>query len=581
MTEVDYSHAIVEDGGSDDPHEQFWQSRKSLRRIRAIAWARMAGPFAVLWVVLARAIAATNPGLQLPGIVGGPGSLNLFVALVGASGGGKDAATAAGYHAVKFVNESGDSLDLPELPLGSGEGLRASYMVPTRPDKDDPNPEPTRIAWRAMFSASEIDGAAAIAARNGSTLMSELRKAWVGATIGAANAGAAFRVVVQAHSYRCCVIAGVQPPRSGVLLNDSDGGTPQRWGWGKVSDLYAPEDISTVGDVTPLEIFVPTISTPTTIELPPVAENAIREHRRAVLTEQPGINPLDSHRLFLQAKIAAAFAILEGRVEEINEGDWALAAKLLSVSDRARAQCEQALAETARKANRAKAHATAEREEMIGDNKLRRARDAITRWLAKGPAAGWEVRRKLKADIRDQFSAAIAELIDSQQIVECEAGGKPAYALVGAGTRDSGTLTDKMPIYQREHDEDSGTPPGTQGLVTVTARVPESLESPACVPEKVPSTSTVGVRVPESRVPRGFTKNSTDATNRARAKILQLLAGNEEMSPGQLRDRMGITDARVLEEAIASLRRDKLMEIREDGSKTRYRLPDNGEGGVA
>ena len=60
-------------------------------------------------------------------------------------------------------------------------------------------------------------------------MTAELRKLWMGQTIGQANAGKDTRRVVAAHTYRACGIFGVQPLRSGALLAAADGGMPHAW----------------------------------------------------------------------------------------------------------------------------------------------------------------------------------------------------------------------------------------------------------------------------------------------------------------------------------------------------------------
>ena len=60
----------------------------------------MASPWAVLAYTAARALAQVRPGIMLPPLIGGPGSLNWFAAIAAASGGGKGAAIAAARHLV-------------------------------------------------------------------------------------------------------------------------------------------------------------------------------------------------------------------------------------------------------------------------------------------------------------------------------------------------------------------------------------------------------------------------------------------------------------------------------------------------
>lgn len=434
MTQIHDETQGAADDAAPSGDEWFW-TRTELKHIREFARAYGAGPYATLGVVLVRCAVATEPPLTLPALVGGPGSLNLFLGLVGPSGNGKDAATAAGNRAVRLLNEVAEPLDVPELPLGSGEGIRASYVVPGRPSKDDPHPEPVTIATRAMFSASEIDGAAALAARNGSTLMAELRKVWVGASIGAANAGAQFRIVVPAHTYRAGVIAGVQPARSGLLLGDADGGTPQRWLFLPTTDPGAPapaEDSGEMPDMQPIDVAVNSGTGNIVMKVPPEVIREIRMHRHAVLTEKPGINPLDGHRLFLREKIAAALAILAGRTREIIPEDWELAGHLMNVSDNTRDKCAQVLNESQRQQNKAKAHAQADREDITEQRREDRERTRVRRkvlatlatgeWMSRG-----ELNRGLKSDMRAHLDATLTDLTAEGRITSRPGKRTPEY----------------------------------------------------------------------------------------------------------------------------------------------------------
>ena len=109
----------------------FWEARPALQHTLTLARARGVGPWATLGGVLARAIATIPPEITLPGIIGSRMSLNLFIALVGPSGGGKGAAEATAL--------DGFSLPFVDIvPLGTGEGIARTYRpIGTKPE--DPN----------------------------------------------------------------------------------------------------------------------------------------------------------------------------------------------------------------------------------------------------------------------------------------------------------------------------------------------------------------------------------------------------------------------------------------------------------
>ncbi|WP_345317516.1 hypothetical protein [Mycobacterium paraffinicum] len=370
-----------------------------------LARARGVGPWAVLGAVLARAVATIPPEIMLPGIVGSRMSLNLFIALVGPSGGGKGAAEATAL----------DGFHLPYVeivPLGSGEGIARTFRpVGTKPD--DPN-----VVTAAIFSAPEIDTLAAVASRQGSTLSSELRKVYSGEQLGFGNAGKDTRNIVAAGSYRACLTIGVQPLRSQTLLGASDGGLPQRFVWLPTSDPDAPDEPPP--DPGKWKVSRPSwlraVGSTVDLIVPETASKAIRAHRLAVLREDPHVDPLDGHALLTRLKVAAALMALDGRTV-VSAEDWSISGYIMDVSHYTRKRCQQALAEQSRSANAGRALAAADREEIISDRKLQRAKEAIMRKLADGRQLPRHVIRKaLKADLRDYFDPALDALLTEREI---------------------------------------------------------------------------------------------------------------------------------------------------------------------
>jgi hypothetical protein len=61
----------------------------------------------------------------------------------------------------------------------------------------------------------------ALVQRQSSTVASQLRQAAMGEPLGFFYVDQAKRMIVPEHSYRCCLIAGIQPARSAVLLDDA------------------------------------------------------------------------------------------------------------------------------------------------------------------------------------------------------------------------------------------------------------------------------------------------------------------------------------------------------------------------
>ncbi|WP_235681394.1 hypothetical protein [Tomitella gaofuii] len=413
MTTIDRSDEMQDlfnpDGTDREPEDDddFWTVRPVLAHIRTSARARRVAPWGLLGVSLLRVLATVEPSVHLPAIVGGTASLNLFIGLVGRSGGGKGATEAA---ALDALDITGPIMDAPSLPVGSGEGIGRTYR-PHGTESDAPNP-----VRSAIFTAGEVDTLAALGSRTGSTLMGQLRHMYMGETLGFSNAGQSTRITVARHTYRAGLIVGIQPLKAAVLLDDADGGTPQRFVWLPVTDPRAP---STRPDAPPpMTITVPRAAA-TPMPVAETARAAIDAHRLATLRGED-VDPLDGHKLLCQLKVAAALALLDER-DAVGEADWSLAAVVMGVSAMTREACRRAVDERRRRANRARAHDDAERAEIVAekeDERLdRRAREGIIRHLDRHPdSTRAPIRRSLKFELRTRFDSALDDLI-AQEVV--------------------------------------------------------------------------------------------------------------------------------------------------------------------
>ncbi|MEC4763358.1 hypothetical protein VT930_09600 [Mycobacterium sherrisii] len=482
---------------TDDPQfHEFWSARPVLAHIRQFAHARWRCPWAVLGVALVRANGIISPDVALPPLAGGRASLNMFVALAGPSGAGKGTSESTARDAIKFCWRTGEPAVLPEFPIGSGEGIARTFMPPAK--GKDGMPEAEQI-FTAIFSVPEVDTAAGLFSRSGSTLESELRKVFSGETLGFTNAQSHTRTLVPAHSYRCGLIVGVQPGRAGALLDGADGGTPQRFIWLPVLDPDIPEE-------APDEPAAITITAPRCagdLVVPEVAKAAIREHQREV--HRGTVDPLDGHRLLVRLKVATALMILDNRpAAELTGEDWDLAGHLMEVSDHTRAWVQHERAEAARRSNRGRALATAERDEVISDRKLARTKETLLRWLAKsGETSGADLRRKLKADLRVNFAPAVSELADEGRITVIETDKGIRYRLAP----EVHPCTESTPLY-----------PQVNGGVPKYTGVP-----PAAVTDlDSPSSPSSGTDAPLHSPSAAPTPTTTEETvNPARQKVCQ------------------------------------------------------------
>lgn len=408
----------------------FWDARHYLEHIRTYARARRVSPWAVLGVVLARVATATPHFVVLPPIVGGVASLNLFVGLVGRSGAGKGAAESV---AAECFN-----VGLIEThTTGSGEGIAHGYMHRTKN-----GPEWNDELHAVLFSVPEIDTLSALGNRQGATLMPELRRAWSGERLGFAYADPTKRLPVPAHEYRMCLVAGIQPGRAQTLLEDSDGGTPQRFLWLPAYDPDAPTvppecpepmkwEAPDTGSRSTSGQFV-TRTGEIRIRVAQVARDTIDQARLDRLRGSG--EALDGHGLLTRLKVAAALGLADGRLE-VTEEDWHLAGVIHRKSDATRAGVQQVLTAANEERNTARATSEAKRalivNEQVDEARVKAVSRSIVRQLRK--SGDWTpssaLRRTLRSDLRAWFEDAVGRLVETGEIEGEEASQGHRYRL--------------------------------------------------------------------------------------------------------------------------------------------------------
>lgn len=418
----------------------FWDARPELAYIRDFALSRYAVPWAVLGAALARAVACVEPNIQLPAVIGTEASLNLFVGLVGPSGGGKDIAVGVA-EALLLPTDGHYPVPLDVIPLGSGEGL--SHIFMKRPPKlsknkkstatdDDSamiglafNPEgdaPIQYRTRALVNIAEIDTMGSLSQRRGSTVGGQLRQAWSGSQLGFQYVDVEKRMIVPKHAYRMCLTAGIQPGRAGALLDETDGGTPQRFLWLPASDptLEEPTDEQIDNPPPPL----PGVDwSPPVYRAGMVLYQVCTTARRTIVRahfarRRADADALDGHALLNRLKTAAALALLRDERPErqctVTEEDWELSGVVMAVSDRTRAGVQRVLAEQARLENEQKGRADARRALVAGEVVEDVEHKKALAWVRRKVGPEWVTERSLTQDgrrVRARLKDALAELV--------------------------------------------------------------------------------------------------------------------------------------------------------------------------
>lgn len=409
----------------NDDDEQFWNSRPVFNHIRQFARSRLCPPFAVLSHVLLQVVGSIGPEVKLPPIIGGKGSLNLFVAIVGKSGDGKGMARAVAQECI-IVHDPADS-----FTIGSGEGIAATYVKPTKVDElnvlTGENEKMDSVAYirhRAIFHIAEVATLQEISSRGGSTIIGELNKMYIGESLGFQNRAKETRLPVRAHTYRACLTMDVQPGKASVLLDNEDTGFPQRFMFVEAKDPGLPDgDIDEPASLhwhTPVDLHAQRLNQDEImVEVCESAKSTIRLARRNVVKG----NADGGHHLQTQLKVAAALAILDGRSSVLDD-DWFIAGYLMSRSARVLANLKVFKSEQFAASNKSRAEAEADREmvkaRLMDDDANKRVSQAILRKLSGEWMTAGELKRSIAARDRTHMENALEHLesINSIEVQE-------------------------------------------------------------------------------------------------------------------------------------------------------------------
>lgn len=418
-------------------HERdFWESRPGLRMIRDYAWANFCAPWAVYLHCIGRAAASIPPEIVLPGIGDdtetGAGSLNLLLGFAGATNEGKGLAALKAARlmpAHPCVIERGG--------ISSGQGLIGIFAESaTGPDAQRNSMR--RKAWNALVNLSEIDQLAGVSNQKGSITLAMLRQAWSGERMDTPNAEKDRNRWVPGHEYRLVMTASLQPRRAAVLLNDRDGGLPQRFAWAPVTDPSAPrgEDRPQVTPV-PLEtwprrgwpehrppdqetnehdISPQQIGPQQVISVCRKAREEVEEYQDLRQHEETD-GTIDGHAMFTRLKIAAVtgFMTSPDTRMHLTRDDYDLSGVAMEKSDETRDHVIAQVAESSREESKARGRRTGfeqvaaqETIESEREKKIEHFADALHKTLKqnRGGLAGGDLRKSLNSRYRDWYAPA-------------------------------------------------------------------------------------------------------------------------------------------------------------------------------
>lgn len=314
-----------------DPVEVFWSSSETRAKIKEEAWARNLNPWGLLCSTLARVSGELDWRVQIPGPPAAA-PLNMFVALVGGPGSGKTATMSV---SSELMGES----RCYWRNAGTGEGLVAMYGRPTsKTEQAQGMGDFIQTVTQAGLEVDELGSLAGLFERRGQTLADTLKTAWAGGRLGQANAMVETRRNIDPRRYRFSFITGVLLKHAHIILDDADGGLPQRFLWAGMNmgaddwNHAANQDF----DPKPFEWPKPAWCAPADegmlprlVRLPAYIRSAVAEAQRE---SRLGINELAGHRAQLRVRTAVLLGVMDGHIDP-TEADWEASATLMAYSD--------------------------------------------------------------------------------------------------------------------------------------------------------------------------------------------------------------------------------------------------------
>jgi len=312
--------------------DTFWNARPVFQHIRQAAHSQGCSGDTVLYSTLARLSGMISHHIRAVTGIGGRASLNVYAAMVGTSGAGKSISAGC----VRDLMHPADDDFRDGLPIGSGEGIAETFMgaveEPTGeihakgPYKGDPVMAKVRkqVRHNAFFYVDEGQTMAKLGERSGSILGETLRRAAIGEALGQTNASEERTRYIAPGSYSLGLLAGFQPSIATILLADAHTGTPQRFFWGWADDPTIPDvPPAWPGPIEPHPGRIRPDG-PIDIDFPVSIKQMLWRERVARGRGELEVAELDGHANLMKVKLAALFALLDGRMAA-SEDDWDLA----------------------------------------------------------------------------------------------------------------------------------------------------------------------------------------------------------------------------------------------------------------
>lgn len=330
----------------EEANTEFWASTEILTHIKNHSANEGSNPWAVLGNCLALVIACTPPTIKTDSYKRN-GTLNFALATTAKSGAGKGTSWSAARSAFQWP-------DYYTTDAASGEAIGREYQASTGKGA---NKSFEMIRDSVFFRSGEIGEMGAKSGRSGSTLFERVKSAWSGEALKSTSIRGDSDINLEHGTYRFVFGVDVQPAKSDILFNESDGGLPQRFLWSDGTPVANP--------ITPLErarmsrankavdaVAAPKWVQPWSVntvsahmELPECAFIDIEAHELAGIVSAQNDDDDDHrpHEMYTRIKVASGLALLHGD-KHVSELMWALSKAIIERSNEVEGRAKAALA---------------------------------------------------------------------------------------------------------------------------------------------------------------------------------------------------------------------------------------------
>lgn len=446
-SKLDYKLAILRPQYSyreeleQDKEAEFWASTPTLQRVARVAEISSANPWAVLGNALSRAAVTTSCNVRADRrFTGGKkgGNLNLFIAPCGPAGAGKGEAFKAAEAVFHWP-------EVKEINIGSGEALLMN-LKKTQAEYAEDGGTFYQGGTGLLIRTGEVGELGAKGNRQGSTLWEYLKQAYSGEALRNSTIAGKSDADIEDNSYRVAVSIDVQPLKADILLEQSDGGLPQRFAWfdAKPSKVVRAadrtEEMLTELDDAPVfsNPFGAVVEEPVFVLFPEIAFRDYDADKEARLARDESEDNDDAHAFYTRIKVAALLAILHGK-KEVSEKLWEHSGYVMEHSGKRLDKCRALLAsqETDKQRKRAQSMATLEHYKGKVQKELTQAELPVEGYAKvvleelkeSGRTARRDFNAKVNGTLRPKRNDAIELLIKRGAITEEKEGRKVFLSL--------------------------------------------------------------------------------------------------------------------------------------------------------